>query len=184
VTRAGALPWIPNSYQWSLTGSLIGKRPVKKRRAGRRASASSFRAAERDSDLPKGWGQDGAFGKGWSRRRSLIGGAGTRRHAGAVEADDCPCDLEQRPTAWLSQRRPAARREHDRRRACRINTRAPRDKQNSRMPRWQARTSGRPIASHKSTLCTPSPHGTPAPASSPGLFTMACGCRRPSLGES
>ena len=52
--------------------------------------------------------------------------------------------------------------EHDRRRACRINTRAPRDKQNSRMPRWQARTSGRPIASHKSTLCTPSPHGTPA----------------------
>jgi hypothetical protein len=37
--------------------------------------------------------------------------------------------------------------EHDRRRACRINTRAPRDKQNSRMPRWQARTSGRPIAS-------------------------------------
>src|SRR6266852_8441518 len=42
--------------------------------------------------------------------------------------------------------------EHDRRRACRINTRAPRDKQNSRMPRWQARTSGRPIASHKSTL--------------------------------
>jgi len=47
--------------------------------------------------------------------------------------------------------------EHDRRRACRINTRAPRDKQNSRMPRWQARASGRPIASHKSTLCTPSP---------------------------
>ena len=29
MTRAGALPWIPNSYQWSLTGSLIGKRPVK-----------------------------------------------------------------------------------------------------------------------------------------------------------
>ena len=28
LTRAGALPWIPNSYQWSLTGSLMQRRPI------------------------------------------------------------------------------------------------------------------------------------------------------------
>jgi hypothetical protein len=38
------------------------------------------------------------------------------------------------------------REDGDRQRACRIAARA-RDKQNSRMPRWQARASGRPIAS-------------------------------------
>jgi hypothetical protein len=45
--------------------------------------------------------------------------------------------------------------EHDRRRACRINTRAPRDKQNSRMPRWQARTSGECLHedAHLGRLC-------------------------------
>jgi hypothetical protein len=59
------------------------------------------------------------------------------------------------PKRRLSQRRPAARREHDRRRACRINTRAPRDKQNSRMPRWQARTSGECLHedAHLGRLC-------------------------------
>jgi hypothetical protein len=31
------------------------------------------------------------------------------------------------------------------------------DKQNSRMPRWQARTSGRPIASPEEPVCTRSP---------------------------
>jgi hypothetical protein len=86
---------------------------------------------------PRGEGGHGAFGKGWSRRRSLIGGTRTRRHAGAVEADDCPCDLEQRPTASLSQRRLGA--------GSKANM--DRDGRNSRMPRWQARTSGRPIAS-------------------------------------
>jgi hypothetical protein len=65
--------------------------------------------------------------------------------------------VRSRPTTalaiWSSVLQPGAlsagrqQGEHDRRRACRINTRAPRDKQNSRMPRWQARTSGRPIAS-------------------------------------
>ena len=69
--------------------------------------------------------------------------------------------------------------DRDRQRACRINTRAPRDKQNSRMPRWQARTSGRPIVSHRSTLCTPSPHGTRTPRRRPdGSLPTSCRRRR------
>jgi hypothetical protein len=40
-----------------------------------------------------------------TRKRARATRPPWRRHAGAVEADDCPCDLEQRPTASLSQRR-------------------------------------------------------------------------------
>ena len=45
--------------------------------------------------------------------------------------------------------------EHDRRRACRINTRAPRHKQNSRMPRWQARTSAAVLSPRIRAPCAP-----------------------------
>ena len=53
---------------------------------------------------PRGGGRMEPSGKDGRGGEVSLAAAGQRRHAGAVEADDCPCDLEQRPTASLSQR--------------------------------------------------------------------------------
>jgi hypothetical protein len=76
VTRAGALPWIPNSYQWSLTGSLIGKRPVKKRRAGRLGQLANRNVDM--AEMPKHTlRMFSSLGTGWSEscQQIFIGGA-------------------------------------------------------------------------------------------------------------
>ena len=66
-------------------------------------------------------------------------------------ADAAMAGTHQRPSYRLAHKSLCTRSRRETRapsrRRRRRDTCAPRDKQNSRMPRWQARTSGRPIAS-------------------------------------
>ncbi len=83
---------------------LVPPTPARSRTpAGKLAEAMSFLRdelqAEQDSDLSRGWGQDGAFGKGWSRRRSLIGG-GRQGEGGS------PCPAGSSLSAHLPAARP------------------------------------------------------------------------------
>src|SRR5258707_13657482 len=106
-------------------------------RGDREADGGCLISAERDSDLPKGWGRMEPSGKdGRCGEVSLA----------APGHDGMP--VRSRPTTalaiWSSVLQPGSlsagrqQGEHDRRRACRINKTTPRGKQKQRMPRRQA----------------------------------------------